>query len=57
MKTPKRGRGRPAFQPTAAMRRTVELMVSCGDSKETVARAIGCSVPTLELHFDEELKN
>jgi hypothetical protein len=39
------------------MRRTVELMVSCGDSKDTVSRAIGCSIPTLELHFEEELKD
>jgi len=39
------------------MKRTVEQMVSCGDSKDTIARAIGCSVPTLDLHFEEELKN
>lgn len=57
MTAPKRGRGRPAFKPTPALRRTVELMVSCGDSKDIVSRAIGCSIPTLELHFNEELKN
>ncbi|MCF6120887.1 MAG: hypothetical protein E5X35_07560 [Mesorhizobium sp.] len=57
MTEPKRGRGRPAFKPTPAMRRTVERMVSCGDVKDTIARAIGCSIPTLELYFDEELKN
>jgi hypothetical protein len=32
-------------------------MVSCGDGKDTVSRAIGCSIPTLELHFEEELKD
>gem|GEM_PF-885743 len=49
--------GRPAFKPTAAHRRKVEQMISCGDHKTTVARAIGISVPTLELHFAEELDN
>lgn len=57
MKKPARSRGRPAFIPTVAMKRTVERMVACGDSKDTIARAVGCSIPTLDLHFDEELKN
>jgi hypothetical protein len=53
----KRGRGRPAFKPTPAMRRTVELMVACGDSQETVARALDIDDDTLRKHFPEELKN
>lgn len=50
-------RGRPLFKPTVAHRRKVEQMMSCGDHKTTIARAIGISVPTLELHFAEELDN
>lgn len=50
-------RGRPAFKPTPAMRRTVEQMVSVGDSQITISRALGIAKDTLELHFAEELKN
>jgi hypothetical protein len=57
MTQPKRKRGRPAFKPTAVMRRTVERMMACGDSKDTISRAIGCSIPTLEQHFENELKD
>lgn len=49
-------RGRPLFKPTPAMRRTVEQMVSVGDSQVTIARALGIAKDTLELHFAEELK-
>ncbi|EFG6100970.1 hypothetical protein BMP26_005299, partial [Escherichia coli] len=53
----KRPRGRPPFKPTLAQRRVVEQMVSVGDSKEMVARAIGIDVDTLDKHFPEELLN
>ncbi|GBD48089.1 hypothetical protein [Methylopila sp. Yamaguchi] len=48
-------RGRPAFKPTLALRRTVEQLVSVGESHESVARAVGCSRETLEKHFVDEL--
>lgn len=48
-------RGRPAFKVTPALRREVEQMKSVGETKETIARAIGCSVPTLEMHFALEI--
>lgn len=47
--------GRPEFKPTAAHRRKVEELVSCGVSQEDCARAIGISKPTLVKHFEEEL--
>ena len=50
-------RGRPAFKPTAAQRRTVEQMISCGDSKAMIARAIRIDADTLDKHFAEELLN
>jgi predicted transcriptional regulator len=50
-------RGRPAFKPTPALKRKVEELVSCGMSKDDVARALGISTPTLVKHFDEELSN
>lgn len=51
------GRGRPQFKPTPALRRKVEELVSCGMSKDECARAIGCSTPTLEKYFEDELAN
>lgn len=51
------GRGRPQFKPTPALRRKVEELVSCGMSKDDCARAIGCSTPTLEKYFENELAN
>lgn len=50
------GRGRPVFKPTPAMKRSVERMVACGDSQETIARALGIDDETLRKHFGEELK-
>jgi predicted transcriptional regulator len=50
-------RGRPTFKPTAALRRKVEELVSCGMSQDDVARALGISTPTLTKHFEEELAN
>ncbi|RWQ16105.1 hypothetical protein [Mesorhizobium sp.] len=51
------GRGRPQFKPTPALRRKVEELVSCGMSRDDCARAIGCSTPTLEKYFEDELAN
>jgi hypothetical protein len=51
----KRGRGRPAFKPTATQRREVEELISCGMKRDDIARAIGISPNTLEKHFPEEL--
>lgn len=50
-------RGRPAFNPTAAHRRQVEMMLSVGTSADMIARAIGITEPTLRKHFREELAN
>jgi len=43
------------FKPTRPQRTIVCRMLACGDSQETVARAIGVSVPTLRKHFASEL--
>lgn len=48
--------GRPIFKATPALRREVAELVSCGMIQDDIARAIGCSTPTLQKHFDEELK-
>lgn len=53
--TAPRPRGRPAFKPTAAMRRTVEQMKFCGESENTIARALAIDPDTLRKHFVEEL--
>lgn len=47
--------GRPAFKATAKLRRQVAELISCGMSQDEVARAIGCSTPTLVKHFPDEL--
>lgn len=49
-------RGRPAFKATATLRRRVQELVACGMSQDDVARAIGCTTPTLQKHFPEELQ-
>lgn len=51
----KRGRGRPPFKPTRAMRLSVARMRACGDSIDTIRRAIGVDDDTLRKHFGEEL--
>ena len=48
-------RGRPQFKVTPVLRRTVEQMVSVGESQEAIARAIGCERHLLQKHFAEEL--
>jgi hypothetical protein len=52
----KRGRGRPAFVPTALQRRTVEEMISCGETKRSVYLALGIDEATLNKHFELELE-
>lgn len=47
--------GRPPFKATPTMRRKVEELVSCGMKQEDIARAVGCSHPTLRQHFGCEL--
>ena len=37
------------------MRRKVSELVACGIDQDDIARAIGCSAPTLTVHFAEEL--
>lgn len=53
----RRKRGRPAFAPTPVMRTTVERMLACGDSQNTIARSLGIDDDTLRKHFPEELAN
>lgn len=48
-------RGRPAFKPTPRLRRDVTQMRAVGESKATIARAIGIDEDTLNKHFAEEL--
>lgn len=48
-------RGRPAFGATPTLRRKVSELVACGMSQQDVARAVGCSAPTLVAHFAAEL--
>jgi len=50
-------RGRPAYRPTLKERETVEQMKFCGESENTIARALGIDVGTLRKHFGEELEN
>lgn len=52
----KRGRGRPAFVPTASQRRTVQEMISCGETKRSVFLALGIDEATLNKHFAVELE-
>lgn len=44
-------RGRPAFKPTPKMRQTVEQMKACGESENTIARALKIDVDTMRKHF------
>lgn len=49
--------GRPAYRPTLKQRETVEQMKFCGESENTIARALAIDVDTLRKHFAEELEN
>lgn len=54
-KTPARRPGRPAYRATIEQRRTVEEMKFCGESDNTIARALGIDPDTLRKHFPDEL--
>lgn len=49
----KRGRGRPKFKVTAALRTKVRRLLGCGMTQDQVAAAIGISKPTLRQHFGD----
>jgi hypothetical protein len=48
-------RGRPRFKSTPTLRRKVADLVAFDVPQPDIARAIGCSVPTLRRHFRKEL--
>lgn len=48
-------RGRPPYRPTIEARQTVEEMKFCGESENTIARALGIDVDTMRKHFGDEL--
>jgi predicted transcriptional regulator len=52
----KRGKGRPAFKPTALHRRRVEEYVCAGMSQDAIAKVLGISDETLRKHFTVELE-
>lgn len=53
---PKRGRGRPKFEPTEVHRRTVEGMAAVGIPQVDIAKIIGIAMSTLQIHFEQELQ-
>src|SRR5262245_26562673 len=53
--TEKRKTGRPPLKPTPKQRRTVEELRSCGESADSIARALRIDVETLRKHFADEL--
>lgn len=54
-KAPARKGGRPPYRPTIEARQTVEQMKFCGESDNTIARALGIDPDTLRKHFVDEL--
>lgn len=52
----KRPVGRPEFKPDRKARQTVERLVFTGMTQAHIARALGISLPTLRLHFVDELE-
>jgi len=52
---PKRGRGKPAHEPTKESRRQVEMMVASGIQFDLIAAIIGISANTLRRHYRQEL--
>jgi hypothetical protein len=56
-KRPKRGRGRPKFQPTDEHRRFVALMAGFKLTWPEIAKVLGISKTTLRLRFKAELAN
>src|SRR5688572_16790694 len=54
-KAPARKPGRPEYRATIEQRQTVEEMKFCGESDNTIARALGIDPDTLRKHFADEL--
>lgn len=54
-KSTKRSRGRPAHQPTSALRRQVSIAAGGGMRHEDIALALGIARDTLEKHYAHEL--
>jgi hypothetical protein len=48
--------GAPAFKPTPAQRAQVKAMAGYGVPQFDIANVIGCSPPTLRVHFWQELE-
>lgn len=53
--TTRRKPGRPAYRPSIEDRRTVEQMKFCGESENTIARALNIDPDTLRKHFVDEI--
>jgi hypothetical protein len=51
----RKSRGRPAFKPTQGQRRTVERLAALGESRGSIAQALGIALGTLDVRFGEEL--
>src|ERR1044072_1434710 len=49
--------GRPEFEVKPEHRERVEQMIAVGRPKAEIAAAIGCSVPTLNKYFADEILN
>lgn len=45
------------YKPTIEARQTVEEMRFCGESEDTIARALGIATNTLRKHFQDEIAN
>jgi hypothetical protein len=52
---PSGSRGRPQYRASLEDRQMVEQMKFCGESDNTIARALGIDPDTLRKHFPEEL--
>ncbi|UIK05016.1 hypothetical protein [Neorhizobium galegae] len=48
-------RGRPQYRPSLEDRQMVEQMKFCGESDNTIARALGIDPDTMRKHFGDEL--
>ena len=48
---PRRAVGRPEFKKTKQNQQLVEALLRHGASRVVIARAVGCSEPTLRKHF------
>lgn len=53
--TEKKPVGRPAHKPEDEQRRQVEMMAAFGNTEPQIAQLMRISLPTLRLHYREEL--